>query len=184
MQRPAERPFTLLDAMILVASVALGLSVLRRWTGPHLFAPFGGSLSLSRRIHFLRQVLGILTLSWTPAALIVRLRRPRPPLREIARQPGLIASLAVTLAALNVLLLPTPQYLSAPRTYTWVQLALDVTNIRFVAPSIALAWIVLAVTGRWQAEASWIDRLGRWTGVIWLVFYVEMMLHIYWDTLA
>jgi hypothetical protein len=33
---------------------------------------------------------------------------------------------------------------------------------------VALAWALLAITRRWKSEASWIDRLGRMLGVLWI----------------
>jgi hypothetical protein len=42
----------------------------------------------------------------------------------------------------------------------------------FTAPAglaVAVAWTVLAVSGRWRPERSWIDRLGRGLGAIWIL---------------
>ena len=36
-------------------------------------------------------------------------------------------------------------------------------------PAVAAAWLILALSGRWQPEKSWIDRLGRLLGAIWIV---------------
>jgi hypothetical protein len=38
-----------------------------------------------------------------------------------------------------------------------------------VAAATPLAWFFLAVTRRWAAEPSWIDRLGRILGALWMV---------------
>lgn len=35
-------------------------------------------------------------------------------------------------------------------------------------PAVAAVWVVLAVAGRWRPERSWIDRLGRLLGVLWI----------------
>jgi hypothetical protein len=38
--------------------------------------------------------------------------------------------------------------------------------------AVAVAWLALAVTGRWHPERSWIDRLGRALGLGWLVIFL------------
>jgi hypothetical protein len=35
--------------------------------------------------------------------------------------------------------------------------------------TVAAVWLVIALAGRWKAERSWIDRLGRVLGVVWIV---------------
>jgi hypothetical protein len=64
------------------------------------------------------QVIEVLVLSLTPAFLLVRLRRPRPSIRAMLRQPGTAAGLAVTssdcqpkpkLVQLSVIRVPTPE---------------------------------------------------------------------------
>ena len=34
--------------------------------------------------------------------------------------------------------------------------------------AVAAVWLVLALSGRWRPEKSWIDRLGRMLGVTWI----------------
>src|SRR5262249_17938993 len=41
----------------------------------------------------------------------------------------------------------------------------------FAAPcgySVGAVWLLLALSGRWRAERSWIDRLGRLLGAVWI----------------
>ena len=41
----------------------------------------------------------------------------------------------------------------------------------FSAPcgwTVAAIWLVLVLSGRWRTERSWIDRLGRLLGVVWI----------------
>jgi hypothetical protein len=41
----------------------------------------------------------------------------------------------------------------------------------FSAPcgwTVAAIWLLLALSGRWRPEPSWIDRLGRLLGVVWI----------------
>ena len=34
--------------------------------------------------------------------------------------------------------------------------------------AVTVAWFIQAVSGRWQSEPSWIDRMGRILGVFWV----------------
>ncbi len=50
----------------------------------------------------------------------------------------------------------------------------------FVYPTgyaVAAVWLVQAVSGRWRPEKSWIDRLGRLLGMVWIVVMVLTALH-------
>jgi hypothetical protein len=80
-----------------------------------------------------------------PAFLILRMRRPRPPMHSLVRQPGFAACAAPVACYLTVL----PWFL--------------------VAAATPLAWFFLAVTRRWAAEPTWIDRLGRILGTLLMV---------------
>jgi hypothetical protein len=81
--------------------------------------------------------------------LALRLLSPRPPVAELVRQPGLWASGGVVLGAAAMLTLRYFQPVIFPA-------------------SVALAWLALALSGRWHAERSWIDRSGRIVGACWL----------------
>jgi hypothetical protein len=39
-------------------------------------------------------------------------------------------------------------------------------------PAVAAVWLVLALSGRWRPERSWIDRLGRTLGAIWIIIAI------------
>ena len=81
----------------------------------------------------------------------LRLLSPRPPAAELVRQPGLWASGGVVLGAASMLTLRYFQPVIFPA-------------------SVALAWSGLALSGRWRAERSWVDRSGRVVGACWLAF--------------
>ena len=34
--------------------------------------------------------------------------------------------------------------------------------------AVAATWVVLAASGRWRPEKSWVDRLGRALGLAWI----------------
>src|SRR5262245_2489496 len=111
------RGFRLSDAMTLIAAAALALAM-----GPHLpllLADMLGRLFRAAAAHSedlpahwplfwgathdpLRntlwygfQVSEVFLFAMTPAFIVLRLRRPRPPLRDLPRQPGTAAALAM-----------------------------------------------------------------------------------------
>jgi hypothetical protein len=91
------------------------------------------------------------------AVPVVRLRRPRPPVGEALSQPGVVVGLDILSNLWAYLFLAWFQILPPPQVQvsTW-------------GGGVAIAWGLLALTGRWRPEANWIDRLGRALGVCWI----------------
>ena len=100
--RTKFRPFTLGDAMILIIALALGLAVarpaisslafkVRSLSRSTIFGRLGAVLALARTLNII--VLSFL-LFLLPAFVILRLKRPRAPLRSVVRQPGFAACAA------------------------------------------------------------------------------------------
>jgi hypothetical protein len=165
--RPAGRPLTLVDAMIFILALGLGLALARpamvliadavrsdpRWR----FQTLAGAVSLGRMLNI---VLLNFLFFLLPAFLIVRLRRPRPPLRSLICQPGFVACAApvvIVLATLPLVLIPLSG-LSERVVEIGVQ--------GLLVASAPLAWVFLITTRRWNPERSWIDRLGRVLGTL------------------
>jgi hypothetical protein len=92
-----------------------------------------------------------------PAVLLMRLRRPRPPLRRLATEPGAVACAAVLLGLLQGSL-----------RGIW----LETRPILFAPPWVAVAWAVLWLSGRWRPGRDWIDRLGQVVGFGWFALGV------------
>jgi hypothetical protein len=107
---------------------------------------------------------------WTLALIPIRFMGPRPPWLRLARQPGLIAAVAsgVTMVFIGaqflvIGLVVDIRYLSsaiASQVVLWPIL---------IGLAVAVSWMTLLIGGRWRAEPSWIDRLGRVMGVGWIV---------------
>ena len=151
-ETPKPRRFTILDCMILIAALGVWFFMLRHWgalMGPIIRA---GGPGVWRTYAFL-VIVGTLALIWvlTPAFLFMRLRRPRPHLRELIWQPG---TMACTVAA--VLFVPV----SLVTAWNWL------FPLVF-AGAILSCWVLAAVTDRLRPEASWLDRLGRVLGIGW-----------------
>lgn len=178
-----RRPFSLLDTMILVAATAAGLGVIRGLFGDSALRPVNHRVSTAR---VLAQILGRVVLAtpcagaWTVALLAIRLRRPRPPLRRLARQPGMVATAAASVGlaifGIDSIVLAALSAALVVHDWSWrvfleqLSISADLIADGFPMPGVAVAaaWLTLALGGRWRTEPSWIDRAGRLAGVGWL----------------
>lgn len=171
---PGEMPrrFTVGDAMILVAATAVGTLAIRG-TLPDLStlesdlsrAPSPGMRHFQALQFGLSAVIPYLA-TLTPAMLVVRLRQPRPGLRRIGRQPGMIACTVATVAMaieaswIASLLARGSGFIHASTVFV------------AYAPQVSFAvvggWVALALSGRWRSGSDWIDRGGRLLGLIWI----------------
>jgi hypothetical protein len=103
--------------------------------------------------------------SLSVAVLILRLASPRPQWRALARQPGLWACGAAV---------------GSIFVASWLE-ALSVRIPAVAVPaSVVLAWLVLWISGRWAGDRSWLDRLGRVIGVLWLGLALPMCVWHAW----
>jgi hypothetical protein len=133
-----------------------------------------------------------LLMAQTAAFPILRLRRPRPPLRALTRQPGTAASgiaILVLIVQLSAIILawavawswtvigppPSPSaWLFVPPAATsplydlWVSVRSSFFDSAWSGHGIAGAWLIMALGGWWRPEDSAIDRLGRALGAAWI----------------
>jgi hypothetical protein len=166
MEATAGRSFTIADGMILVAAAGLALA----------------DLGLDHMVWepTWQSVHSRLAWAWfvfTVALVPIRLLRPRPGRDDFWRQPGWIACSSVSIA-MGALVLDRSLWVARfafragkfrlmyANVYVWdFVLQLDSRAMLIVAA----AWGVLVLSGRWRAEPSWIDRLGRLIGLGWIV---------------
>jgi hypothetical protein len=164
------RRLNLIDAMIFIIALGLGLALARpAFTliadavsrDPHWrFQRLAGAVSLARMLNI---VLLNFLFFLLPAVLIVRLRRPRPPLRSLIDQPGFVACalpVVIVLVTLPLAFWPLPG--AAGGAVEFGVQALLIT-------ASPLAWVSLIATRRWNPERSWIDRLGRLLGALGMI---------------
>ena len=179
---PSRRRFHLGDSLILIAALALTLSVLlsANWFaripgrvsfwwdarpkfvgGFPWFLAWGPSarMAVSQIVDEFVQLLSSVLLGLTLVQPFLRLRRPRPPLRDLVRQSGFVVCLAVIVGTLIVVDL-------------WWVARIDVAWGAILASALLLFWPVLGLPP-WRLEASWIDRLGRAVGWGWIVVIVS-----------
>ena len=167
-RRLVGRRMSILDAMILAAAFAPGFVLAKSWLGavspmPLLVSPLSAGVGAASWVALW------LTLAFIP----IRLSRPRPSLRRIARQPGLQACAAVGVALL-IYVLAAGYYLLPPwrvRNGLGFNFLGSVQPMHLAGPAVATAWIALALSGGWRSERSWIDRCGRSLGSIWIIAY-------------
>jgi hypothetical protein len=172
------RKLGLLDAMILLAGFAVALAM-----GAHLLVLMADTFvrlcraalhrspsplanwpsfwnatrdPLRNTLWYGLQFLFDLLFSMTPAFFIVRLRRPRPPLRALLRRPGTFAGLAIVFGLF---------WVTGYIHYLFPDLLDAITGPDIaVGGTVAAAWFVLALSRKWEVEPGWIDRMGRLLG--------------------
>ncbi len=179
-----RRRLTVLDLVTLVAASAVGLGVTRTlwdfFLGEYFYRPISGWTTVAVFARAPETVLVLIPLAttWTFTLPLLRLRRPRPPLRRLPLQPGTAAwgaailVLAVTqlgfLSKCAVEVFVTGATDFAVRSFSDFFLIEITPSTGLIACAILTAWMMLAVTGLGRPERSWIDRMGRVLGVLWI----------------
>jgi hypothetical protein len=166
--------------MVLIAATALGIAGARE-AADYLGRFDAAFQSVQDCLEYINRfaLFGLpLVLAWTVAILVLRLLPPRPSRRHLRRQPGMIASLTVTgtavlgAAFLGIAILVSSNW-AIPRFMLWGFRAefhgLPLVFVPAIQTGLLCSWMTLAVSGRWRAERSWIDRAGRLIGIVWLV---------------
>ena len=92
----------------------------------------------------------------TPVFLFMRVRWPRPSIRALLRQPGTVAGLAVTFGFIWVNGWMHRLFFGRINDGTAAAVA--------VGGTVLLAWTCLLLGRKWEAERSWLDRIGRILG--------------------
>ena len=131
-----SRQFTLLDAMILFVAAAVGMALARGPLNYLLHPPPPTISTVAVAPHspyaYIREQFGTavkvattvypLVLAFTFAALVLRLRHPRPRLRKILRQPGAVGCSAAIFSFFLAFLTLTPSALHSlgrPAYFGW-----------------------------------------------------------------
>lgn len=114
------------------------------------------SMCWSDVLWYLFQIVEVLVLSATVTFLLARIRPPRPPFRDMVKQPGTVAGLAIVFG------------------YFWVtgwlhrlffgRIIDACATAIAVGASVVIAWCILALSRQWTSESSWVDWLGRLNG--------------------
>jgi hypothetical protein len=200
MSQTANRKLTLADGMILVAMTAFGLSCYllldnALFSGQRYFfglfgQPPGGwdSARVLDRAAAAVSALLLLFGGWTLALPVLRLRQPRPGWRRLNRQAGMTACIAAIAGMALCASIAGCAFLlhwwvdgtaQLPPNY-WFRIPLFDDLVAATGLSVAVAWIIQALSGLWRPSADWVDRLGRSLGGLWiaagLVFSIRLVM--------
>ena len=181
MSVPKDARFRLMDLMVLTGAVAAGLALAR------LLQPgLGLQDSLNTVYDWVLATAPSVSFCMI-AILALRLRRPRPPLWRLLRQPGILACFVTPIALVWTSLAITPLLLNLRSTPGQPSHILAESTATGPAHWILVAWITLALTGQWRPKREWFDRAGIVLGAYMilafsigrLVFqYIIMVLNI------
>lgn len=177
------RRLNLGDGMILIAGVALAMSLTQIYRQASFFepmSPYPGNLVIgvawgNYYLAWAARVAMIWLAVFSLAFLVIRLRQPRPSRSRVFRQAGASASLIATVLVVVELLLWLMAAAINRRGFT---LFFDAIPFQWrIAPAgagVAAVWTCAWFTRRWQPERSTIDFGGRILGVGWIVVFLIM----------
>jgi hypothetical protein len=148
--------FEQLTGLCSTVATYLGFGSPRRY-GPPQFLMRSMVIYASTVLWYVIQVSERLILCLTPVFLLMRLTRPRPPIRVLLSQPGTIAGFAIVVG--GVLVAGWLHFLFFGRLID------GTVKLTSAGGTVALAWAGMALCRQWRAEPSWIDRIGRSLGV-------------------
>ena len=175
------RRLTIGDAMILIASAAVGFGGARLSVDITVGMISANSdwTILAEGFRYSVPCIASLTVGW----LAIRLRGPRPGRRRLMRQPGMTACCTVVLsAAMSPLVAALATLKRTLATLKRPQSPAELWDIvievwcddmpLIVGFAVFVAWCTLALGDRWRREEGWIDGMGTLLGVSWIAISV------------
>lgn len=188
MKSAARRPFRLVDLMILVAATAVAFAIFRAGLAPGLpFITFGGSLEqwLFTWMHLVVPFPAMWSIALVAIAAFDRHKSTRRRLRP-AGIAGCVAAVAVvtlttvvssTFYMLHVLedLQTIPRIFTHGRNNHGMPPFAGAPMEEIVGSAVLGAWAMLAASGRWKAERSWLDRSARLLSLCWIVLFLTYL---------
>ncbi len=189
--RNEGRSMGLSDLIWIVAGVAVWLVIVRNYGQTMRLGP-GWYMDLwsLRKLRLNRHGLALFGFGLEVASLLllmVRFRQPRPRWRRVWRQPGLLASAGAVVGMAIGLVGTVASSLAVTTGFYpagWPSLlGCFRGSLSCGAPGVVGAWLALGLSGRWRAERSALDRLGRLVGWLWLAeFVIAEILQAKWDS--
>jgi hypothetical protein len=172
----AQRPFTIFDAMALVAATAIGLAVTRAVAAELVIDLSRNHPALMPMATLTMRLIEWLSLPacWSLAVLALNLRAPRLPLRRLARRPGFAASGAVLVALVCGLsfLAPVMRGLGLLQAKSNIGDALLLLLAGQIGVGVATAWLAITLAGQWKVRPTWLERAGASLGAYWIILTV------------
>jgi hypothetical protein len=182
------RPFRLLDGMILVAATALAFAIFRQGLSDGItFTTFGGNVE--RWIFIWMHWVVPFPAMWSLALFAIAIFDRGTPGRRKLRHAGTVACCAAVMAlALTTVVASTfyilhlleelqmiPKLLSHNRNAHAMPPFANAPMEEIVGAAVLGAWSVMAASGRWRCQRSWIDRTGRILGIIWISLFLTYL---------
>lgn len=213
MPAPRCRPFTVLDGMILVAATAVSIVLLKIAVGYFgaFYGPFSEPHDLTdgSDIPYLGSITGLIRCGSVPvllpaslALLVIRLRKPRPALRRLARQPGFAACSVVALIVTIDLMCRLVTWFSWSLYSDWGSVPFArwlwhmehrvmtfaewyrTQPLMYIHPLLAAAvtavWAAMAIGHNWRRERGWIDWIATTVGGLWVLDLFAYCLNYDW----
>jgi hypothetical protein len=176
-EAPRCRRFTILDGMIVVLGVALWLVQIRGWMRDSAYEqirlqpPVTSNRSIADfAVSFFALSIKYLVVTLTLTYMILRLRRPRPPVWDLCWQPGMLTSLIV----LSYHLVLSLCFLVSHVIHSILYLTLnplfgDRSEFHYLPGFlVACGWGAAKLMGQFRPEPGWIEWLGRALGLGWM----------------
>jgi hypothetical protein len=166
------RHFSLADAMVLTGALGLALGYLRM-VAPgmvHSYSYLGFRPALPRAYILWMWIGPVFLSAGSLAFLVLRLLPPRPARHRIARQPGLIASVSVTVAVAVVTAFELAK-MASHHALAGIN-SLGAFFAEYSGFVVLGSWLTLILGGRWRREPGWIDLGGTMIGFGWLVTWL------------
>jgi hypothetical protein len=119
-------------------------------------------------------------LTTSAALLVAGTLKPRPGLRELFRQPGLIASMAILIGTTTGIALNLGHIWIARVQGFGLTFSFDsyLAIIMGTGELVAACWATLALAGAWRPESDWVDRSGRILGAFIVILWVTSELSL------
>jgi hypothetical protein len=187
MKRPThDRPFRLVDLMTLVAATAVAFAIFR-YSMPSNIGLNTFGTALEQQLFYWTHRLTPFPATWSLAVVAIAALDMRHGLRRGARRhAGVVACYAATgavaIATLIFCLFYTAHILedqqlirkifSHPTQNHPIPPFGSMTLEEIGGAAVLGAWSALAATGQWRTDRTWIDRLGRLLGLIWIALFV------------
>jgi hypothetical protein len=162
--------------MTMVAAIAACIALSGLWVRElaTTIPPLATGLPMAERTRVAGWALSTLV-PWTFAVLLMNLRRPRPRLWVLARQPGAVACgtaavmLVLEAASLPMTLSPMGGLNSPLLAASWYWPT-------SVGAAVFVSWLILGFRGRWRVGSDWLSRAGAFVGLCWIALFPALMI--------
>jgi hypothetical protein len=185
---PTNRPFRLSDSMVLVAATAVAFAIFRQGLAPGLsFTTFGGNTE-QMIFYWMRQIVPFPAM-WSLAILALAAFDRDTPRRRKLRHAGMVACCAAVVALALTTVIASGFYIlhvledvhAIPRIFSHGRNShamppfANTPMEEIVGAAVLGAWAVMAASGRWRTERTWIDRTGLILGVVWILLFLTYL---------